>query len=158
MSATASPATARPYGVKLVCHTWERPRSSYYVSCDGKGQPVRLAQPGKRGPKIALSDAELLELIQADLVASPFQGEGHRKVWAQLRVRDGIKVGRRRVLWIMQDNNPLSPHRGGRRGNPALHQGEITTQALNLMWGTDGVRFLSCEDGWGWTSSLRWRT
>ena len=27
---TTSSATARPYGVKLVCRTWEQPRSSYY--------------------------------------------------------------------------------------------------------------------------------
>ena len=28
MSGTTSGATARPYGVKLVCRTWEQPRSS----------------------------------------------------------------------------------------------------------------------------------
>jgi putative transposase len=150
MSCTTSCATARPYGVKLVCRTWEQPRSSYYASRGGKEQPVRLAQPGKRGPKTALSDAELLELIKADLETSPFQGEGHRKVWARLRVRDGVKVGRRRVLRIMRENHLLSPYRG-RRGNPVLHQGEITTQAPNLMWGTDGARVFTVEDGWGWT-------
>jgi hypothetical protein len=82
MSCTASAATARPYGVKLVCRTWEQPRSSYYASRGGPGPHLHLAPPGKWGPKTALSDAELLELIRADLAASPFQGEGHRKVWA----------------------------------------------------------------------------
>jgi hypothetical protein len=51
---------------------------------------VRLGQPDKQGPKTALSDAQLLELIGADLAASPFQGKGHRKVWARLQVRDGV--------------------------------------------------------------------
>ena len=37
MSGTASGATARPYGVKLVCRTWEQPRSSYYASRGGPG-------------------------------------------------------------------------------------------------------------------------
>ena len=110
---------------------------------------MQLAQPGKRGPKTALSDAELLELIRADLTASPFQGEGHRKVWARLRVRDGVKVGRRRVLRLMRENNLLSPYRG-RRGNPRLHEGEIITQAPNLMWGTDGAKVFTVEEGWGW--------
>jgi len=110
---------------------------------------VRLAPPGKRGPKTALSDPELLELIRADLAASPFQGEGHRKVWARLRVRDGVKVGRRRVLRLMRENHLLSPYRG-RRGNPKLHQGEIITQAPNVMWGTDGARVFTVEEGWGW--------
>ena len=109
MSCTTSGATARPYGVKLVCRTWEQPRSSYYASRGGSGPHLRLAPAGKRGPQTALSDDRLLELIRADLEASPFQGEGHRKVWARLRVRDGVKVGRHRVLRLMRENHLLSP-------------------------------------------------
>ena len=149
MSGTASAATARPYGVKLVCRTWEQSRSSYYANRQATQLPVRVAPPGKRGPKTAFSDDQLLELIRTDLAASPFQGEGHRKVWARLRVRDGVKVGRRRVLRLMRENQLLPPHRG-RRGNPRLHAGEIITQAPNLMWGTDGARVFTVEEGWGW--------
>lgn len=114
MSGTVSSVTTRPYGVKLVCRTWEQPRSSYSVSKRGAELPVRLAPASKRGPKTVLSDTELLELIRVDLTASPFQGEGHRKVWARLRVRDGVKVGRRRVLRLMREHNLLSPYRGRR--------------------------------------------
>ena len=149
MSCTTSCATARPYGVKLLCHIWEQPRSSYYAARRGHGQALRSSPAGKRGPKTAILDAELLELIQADLQASPFQGEGHRKVWARLRVRHGVKVGRRRVLRIMRENNLLSPHRG-RRGSEAPHNGQIVTQAPNVMWGTDGARVFTVDDGWGW--------
>ena len=149
MSCTASSVTARPYGVKLVCRTWEQPRSSYYASRAGTETRAHLIRPCKRGPKTAISDVKLLGLIRADLQASPFQGEGHRKVWARLRVRDGVKVGRRRVLRLMRENNLLSPYRG-RRGNPRLHQGEIITQAPNLMWGTDGAKVFTVEEGWGW--------
>ena len=148
MSGTASGATDRPYGVKLVCQTWQQPRSSYYADRQVAGLPVKLTQLGKRGPKTTLSDTELLELIRADLTASPFQGEGHRKVWARLRVRDGVKVGRRRVLKLMRENNLLSPYRG-RRGNPRLHQGEIITPAPNLMWGTDGAKVFTVEEWLG---------
>jgi putative transposase len=76
VSGTASLATSRPYGVKLVCRTWEQPRSSYYAHRQAAELPVRVTPPGKRGPKTTLSDAELLELIRADLNASPFQGRG----------------------------------------------------------------------------------
>ena len=55
----------------------------------------------------------------------------------------------KRVLRVMRENNLLSPHRGRRRGgNP--HDGEIVTHAPNLMWGTDGVRVFTVDDGWGW--------
>ena len=87
--------------------------------------------------------------IEADLEASPWEGEGHRKVWARLRVCRGIRVSRKRVLRVMRENNLLSPHRCRRRGgNP--HVGEIITHAPNLMWGTDGVRVFTVDDGWGW--------
>ena len=93
----------------------------------------------RRGPKPSISDEALLVAIEADLEASPWEGEGHRKVWARLRVCRGIRVSRKRVLRVMRENNLLSPHRCRRRGgNP--HVGEIITHAPNLMWGTDGVR------------------
>jgi putative transposase len=77
------------------------------------------------------------------------RGEGHRKVWARLRVRDGVKVGRRRVLRLMREHSLLSPYRG-RRGTPRLHEGKIITPAPNLMWGTDGAKLFTVEEGWGW--------
>ena len=54
MSCTTSALAARLYGVKLVCRTWEQPRSSYYA---GRARPrasqCDLSPPGKRGPKTA---------------------------------------------------------------------------------------------------------
>ena len=32
-----------------------------------------------------------------------------------------------------------------------VHEGTIVTSALYLMWGTDGVRVFTAEDGWVWT-------
>src|SRR3954451_8455939 len=43
---------------------------------------------------------ELLEAVRAVLAASPFHGEGHRKVWARLR-HGGVRTSRRRVLRLM---------------------------------------------------------
>ena len=89
--------------------------------------------------------------IEADLEASPWEGEGYRKVWARLRVWRDIRVARKRVLRLMRENNLLSPHRCRRRGgNP--HDGEIITHAPNLMWGTDGVRVFTVDDGWAGSS------
>ena len=124
-------------------------RSSFYAM--KSRQPATLWRPPakRRGPKPSISDEALLVAIEADLEASPWEGEGHRKVWARLRVCRGIRVSRKRVLRVMRENNLLSPHRCRRRGgNP--HVGEIITHAPNLMWGTDGVRVFTVDDGWGW--------
>jgi hypothetical protein len=58
----------------------------------------RTAKPG-------VSDKDLLAAIQADLERSPFQGEGHRKVHARLRIIDGIRVSRKRALRVMREND-----------------------------------------------------
>ena len=147
MSAAISPATGRAYGVERVCRVWQLPRSSYYAQL-GETASER-AGATRRGPKPELSDAALERLIREDLTSSPFVGEGHRKVWARLKVLRGVRVSRKRVLRIMRDQHLLSPHRV-RRGEGLLHEGTITTEAPNLMWGTDGARVLTAEEGWGW--------
>jgi len=96
-----------------------------------------------------VSDGELLKQIVADLAASPFSGEGHRKVWYRLRVRQGFKVARKRVLRVMRENSLLSPHRS-RQGARKAHLGEIGTHVPNEMWGTDGIRIMTVKDGWVW--------
>ena len=58
-----------------------------------------------------------LAAIRTDLARSPFHGEGHRKVHARLRILDGIRVARTRVLRVSFSHGLLSPHRG-RQGLP----------------------------------------
>ena len=81
MSAAISPATGRSYGVQRVCRLWALPRSSFYhaVNCNPAPLP-----PARRGPAPPVGKASLLAAIKADLASSPFRGEGHRKVWAEL--------------------------------------------------------------------------
>ena len=50
----------------------------------------------------------------------------------------------------MRTQGLLSPHRG-RQGEMKAHEGTIVTSAPYLMWGTDGVRVFTAEDGWVWT-------
>ena len=147
MSAATSPGTGLAYGLRRVCAAWGLARSSFYAMTSGQNAERPPAK--RRGPKPAISDHALLVAIEADLETSPWEGEGYRKVWARLRVCRDIRVARKRVLRLMRENNLLSPHRCRRRGgNP--HDGEIITHAPNLMWGTDGVRVFTVDDGWGW--------
>ena len=149
MSQAASVATGQPYGVERVCKAWEQARSTFYDRQERAKKAAQGIKPGKRGPTPPVPDDELLELIRRDLETSPFQGEGHRKVWARLRIGKGVRVSRKRVLRLMRDNHLLSPHRG-RQGEPQTHDGTIITDAPNIMWGTDGTKVLTVEDGWVW--------
>lgn len=146
MSAATSPATGHVYGVQRVCRAWKFPRASYYAA-----NPVASAGavPGKRGPKTSLDDATLLALIRADLAASPFSGEGHRKVFGRLRYVAGHQVGRNRILRLMRANHLLSPHRTA-PGPVKAHEGRITTDAPNVRWATDGAKVWTVDDGWLW--------
>jgi len=104
MSAAISPSTHRPYGVQRVCRIRDLPRSTFYRA----SRPTDCAPAKPRGPKPPVDDASLLAAIRADLAASPFSGEGHRKVWARLHYGLGLPVGRNRVLRLMRDNQPLA--------------------------------------------------
>ena len=92
MSRTTSPGTGRVYGVERVCAIWDVPRSSFYAEQQRKVSEPTRPTARRRGPKPKISDEDLLAAILADLEASLFEGEGYRKVWARLRVQQGIRV------------------------------------------------------------------
>ena len=150
MSQTTSATTGRRYGFERVCRLWEQSRSAFYARRARLQRSASAEGPCRRGPTPALSDAQLLAAIRNDLARSPFQGEGHRKVHARLRILDGVRVSRTRVLRVMRAQGLLSPHRG-RQGEPKPHDGTIVTSAPDVMWGTDGARVLTVDDGWVWT-------
>ena len=120
MSRAVSPGGGRPYGLALVCRTWQVARSTVYRS----RVPARQGPPRRPGPVGAMRDAALLEAIRAVLAASPFHGEGHRKVWARLR-HAGVRTSKRRVLRLMGAHDLLAPSRVGSPRGPRNHDGTI---------------------------------
>jgi putative transposase len=136
MSQTVSPSVGRPYGLARVCHVWQVPRSSVYAAKQRRSRPLPL--PAKRGPKTALSDAELTDHIRHAIEQSAFLGEGYRKVWALLRL-SGIRTSRPRVLRLMRAAQLLAPNRARRTAQPTSHSGHIITALPNHMWGTDAT-------------------
>jgi putative transposase len=130
MSRTLSPSSAKPYGLARVCRIWRSARASVYRH--RHPGPTRQ-RPGPAGP---MSDAALLERIRGVLSDSPFHGEGHRKVWARLRI-GGIRTSLRRVLRLMRENDLLAPGRVGPPRGPRNHDGTIIPDAIDMMWGTD---------------------
>ena len=132
MSRRTSPSGGKPYGLARVCRIWGAARATVYR----RRLPPRSTPPRRRGPAGPMPDAVLAEAIRAVLSASPFHGEGHRKVWARLRM-NGVRTSRRRVLRLMREHGLLAPTRVGAPHGPRNHDSTIIPDAVDTMWGTD---------------------
>jgi putative transposase len=142
MSQTRSPSTQQVYGLARVCRVWEVARSTVYAT---QGRAAAGAAPQRRGPKPRWSDEALLLEIRAVLAAAAFLGEGHRKVWARLRWQ-GVRTAKARVLRLMRAAHLLAPTRVGHAHGPKAHDGTITTERPDQMWGMDATSCLTrCE-------------
>jgi len=143
MSPATSLSTGQVYGVARVAREWELARSSFYHQRGLAGQFFRVLQ--RRGPKTAWTDAALTEKIREVLAASPFYGEGHRKVWARLR-HAGVRTSKARVLRLMREAQWLAPSRTVPRAeNP--HTGTILTERPNEVWAADHTATVTVEEG-----------
>ena len=132
MSRTASPGSGIPYGLARVCRVWRTSRATVYRY----RSPAPADLPRRRGPSGPMPDAALVEAIRAVLCGSPFHGEGHRKVWARLRIA-GVRTSKRRVLQLMREHGLLAPSRVGAPRGPRTHDGTIIPDRVDEMWGTD---------------------
>lgn len=146
MSQAISPTVKKPYGLKRVCAIWGITRSNIYKRRKKKGPSV------KRGPKPKIAEEALVKNIREEIAGSPFKGEGHRKIHARLK-RRALCVGRNRVLKAMKEHQLLSPHRSSYRP-PTSHDRQITTDKPGVMFGTDGTKLLTIEEGWIWVFSV----
>ena len=144
MRAQVSPGTGRRYPLTLICQVFRVPRSSVYAA----RRPGTAGTPGKRGPKTRWTDGELVAGIRAVLAASPFHGDGYRKIRARLAHR-GLAVSGKRVLRLMRQHSLLARRRlGPPNGDPAP-AGTIITDRPDVMWGTAATRFYTEREG-GW--------
>jgi len=143
MSRAVSISTRKPYTLRRVCRVWETARSTMYHQL---GQPEQR-QKQRPGPKGPYSDSALLEYIRTVIEESSFHGEGHRKVWARLRMR-GVHTSRRRVLRLMGENKLLASQRFSSHPGPKNHDGTIIPDNIHEMWGTDMTKAFTKRDGW----------
>jgi len=132
MSRRVSPATGQAYGLQRVTRIWGVARATIYRHRHG----ADAAHRRKSGPLGAMADQDLAGMIRQLLTASPFHGEGYRKLWARLRFA-GVRTSRRRVLRLMREHGLLAHQRAGRPRGSRAHDGRITTDQVDLMWGSD---------------------
>jgi len=141
MSQATSPSTDKPYGLARVCRVWGIARSTIYWQRHERAMPA-----ARRGPLGPCADDELVAHIRRILEASPFPGEGYRKVWARLRHR-GIRTSPRRVLRLMRAHQLLAPTRPGHPHGPKAHDGTIIPTQVETMWGTDMTATFTRQEG-----------
>jgi transposase InsO family protein len=126
-----------------VLKAWGLPRSTFYQRrrCEASPRP-----PARRGPKTRYTDEQLTGEIRRTIQASPFHGEGHRKVWARLRLA-GVRTSLRRVLRLMRQHELLAPQRQPQPVEPKRHEGTIVAGRPNQMWGIDATAGFTLRDG-----------
>jgi putative transposase len=140
MSRRVSPATGQAYGLQRVTRIWGVARATIYRHRHG----ADAAHRRKSGPLGAMADQDLAGMIRQLLTASPFHGEGYRKLWARLRFA-GVRTSRRRVLRLMRVHGLLAHQRAGRPRGSRAHDGRITTDQVDLMWGSDLTSVMTGE-------------
>ena len=133
MSRRMSPSAQKVYGVRRVCRGWEVAPSSYYAWVARRQSKVVAL---RRGPRGRHSDEEIIAAVRTIFSKSPFTGEGYRKVWARLRFR-GVRTSKERLRRLLRDHHLQAPVRVGKPRGPRAHDGRITTNLPNEMWGTD---------------------
>ena len=139
MSRQVSPSTERAHGLQRVTRIWGVSRATVYRH--RRPAAVTRKRPGPRG---AMADEALVAAIRRLLQDSPFHGEGYRKLWARLRFA-GIRTSRRRVLRLMREHGLLAHQRAGRPHGSRTHDGTITTERVDVMWGTDLTSVMTGE-------------
>lgn len=147
MSRSVSPGTGKRYGMQRVCRILGMARSTaYYLKAREAVPAEERPVPRKRGPVGAATDEELVAHIRRVLSESPFTGEGYRKVWARLRHR-GIRTASERVRRLMREHHLQAPRRAGNPHGPKAHDGTITTEEPDEMWGTDMTTTVTTGEG-----------
>lgn len=150
MSATMSTSEDRLYPVALICKAWGIPRSVYYDTLARRRDAAPRAKPG---PRPRVTDKELADQIRGLLEVTErefgFRGEGYRKLHARLR-HEGVPAHKDRVLRVMRENGLLSPSRVGSPRGPRTHDGVITTERPDVMWGTDATTVATLAEGTAW--------
>jgi transposase InsO family protein len=140
MSRQTSPATDQVYGLQRVTRLWGVSRATIYRH----RRPAAVVAHKRPGPRGAMADEALVAAIRQLLADSPFHGEGYRKLWARLRFA-GIRTSRRRVLRLMREHGLLAHQRAGRPHGSRTHDGTITTERVDVMWGTDLTSVMTGE-------------
>ena len=89
-----------------------------------------------------IPEAHAVSVVEPDGMADDFG----RKAMPKLRVA-GIRTSKERVRRFMREHDLQAPHRVGHAHGPKAHDGTITTEAPDAMWGTDMTATVTIGEG-----------
>ena len=104
--------------------------------CSGSGAP----RPLRHGllHRSALPRTAIRRVLEACMARG--------KAWAKLRVA-GMRTSKERVRRLMREHDLQAPPRAGHAHGPKAHDGTITTEAPDVMWGTDMTATVTVAEG-----------
>ncbi|MEI8005060.1 MAG: hypothetical protein WCI48_02565, partial [Bacteroidota bacterium] len=137
----------RPYPIIMILKIGGLSSAAWY-----RRKPDR-SEKKRPGPKPLITDEVLLAEVKTEINESVFTGEGYEKIHKRMSVR-GIIAAPHRVNRVMREHHLLSPTRPKVNLAKNQHNGRITTELPNRMWGTDGKKFFTLNEGWCWLFSV----
>ena len=111
-----------------------------------EGLPFRTRQPSDD----AYGEPNGRNTGEADgaggLVGAPQEAGGDKSVRGPPARRFSAKQKLRAVSWLLRENGLLAPHRIRKRPDKA-HDGTITTEDVDVLWGTDMTQSVTLAEG-----------
>ena len=100
----------------------------------------------QRSKQRARHDAPIIERIQSIKSDHPFWG--YRRVWAYMRYRDGIIIGKNRVYRLMKENDLMVPKNQMLKAKRTSTRSKPKASRPNQYWGMDMTKVKL--NSWGW--------
>lgn len=139
VTGTQSATTGKRYPMRMVLRVADLSSAAWYERPEPR-------EPQKRGPKTAHSDEEVKSYLRREIDEAIFHGEGYKKLRVRANRRVQGNIGKNRAYRILREEGLLGRRPGG-TGSARKHDGELGTEAPNLMWATDGKKFWTQEEG-----------
>ncbi len=129
----------------MICRVFGISRTTFYRV---QKEPLRQGRE-RPGPKPEVADEVLREEIRGVIWNPDYLDYGYRRVWSVLRFDRNLIVGQKRIQKMMQRYRwqCRTPSHSAPRGH---REGTVEKPASNMMWGTDGTKFWTIDDGWCW--------
>jgi transposase InsO family protein len=143
--------TGRKYPMRLILKVVGYSSAAWYGKCNKIMDNNKKIKPG---PKPLITDGELDQLTKEEAVNGIFHSQGYKKITSRLNAY-GHKCDKKRVYKSLKRQNLLCmAQKPESNGSARVHDGVIIEEFPNRMWGTDGKRFYTQEDGWCWYFSV----